>query len=72
LVTSGSDAAKKARSRPWKSGLVRSSRDRRVDEADRKGKQGILVAILETRKLRPEEVLIVGDNPDSEIEAGKT
>jgi FMN phosphatase YigB (HAD superfamily) len=25
---------------------------------------------LETRKLRSEKVLIVGDNPDSEIEAG--
>jgi FMN phosphatase YigB (HAD superfamily) len=36
---------------------------------DRKGKQGILEAILKTRKLRSEEVLIIGDNPDSEIEA---
>jgi FMN phosphatase YigB (HAD superfamily) len=41
-----------------------------IDEADRKGNQGIFEVILETRKLRSEEVLIVGDNQDSEIEAG--
>ena len=41
-----------------------------IDEADRKGKQGIFESILLTNKLKPEEVLVVGDNPDSEIEAG--
>jgi putative hydrolase of the HAD superfamily len=41
-----------------------------IDEADRKGKEGIFKDILKTYHLSPEEVLIVGDNPDSEIEAG--
>jgi HAD superfamily hydrolase (TIGR01549 family) len=41
-----------------------------IDEADRKGKQGIFESILKARKLKPEEVIVVGDNPDSEIEAG--
>ena len=41
-----------------------------IDEADRKGKQSIFESILLTNKLKPEEVLVVGDNPDSEIEAG--
>jgi putative hydrolase of the HAD superfamily len=41
-----------------------------IDEPDRRGKQGIFESILEARKLRPEEVIVIGDNPDSEIEAG--
>lgn len=41
-----------------------------IDEADRKGKGGIFKEILKTSHLSPEEVLIVGDSPDSEIEAG--
>jgi HAD superfamily hydrolase (TIGR01549 family) len=41
-----------------------------IDEPDRKGKQRIFESILETYRLRPEEVIVVGDNPDSEIEAG--
>jgi FMN phosphatase YigB (HAD superfamily) len=41
-----------------------------IDEDDRKGKQRIFASILETSQLRPEEVIVVGDNPDSEIEAG--
>ena len=41
-----------------------------IDEADRKGKEGLFNEILKTYHLSPEEVLIVGDNPDSEIEAG--
>ena len=41
-----------------------------IDEADRKGKQGIFKSILDARQLKPEEVIVVGDNPDSEIEAG--
>jgi len=41
-----------------------------IDEADRKGKQSIFAGILNAYQLRPEEVLVVGDNPDSEIEAG--
>jgi putative hydrolase of the HAD superfamily len=41
-----------------------------VDEADRIGKEGTFKEILKTYHLSPEEVLIVGDSPDSEIEAG--
>ena len=41
-----------------------------IDEADRKGKHGIFESILKAAKLKPEEVIVVGDNPDSEIEAG--
>lgn len=41
-----------------------------IDEADRKGKQGIFEFILSTKNLKPESVLVVGDNPDSEIQAG--
>jgi putative hydrolase of the HAD superfamily len=41
-----------------------------VDEPERKGKHGIFQSILDTEGLRPEEVIVVGDNPDSEIEVG--
>ncbi len=41
-----------------------------IDEAGRKGKQSTFVEILDTYHLQPEEVLVVGDNPDSEIDAG--
>lgn len=41
-----------------------------IDEADRKGKQRIFEGILSVYQPRPEEVLVVGDNPDSEIETG--
>jgi FMN phosphatase YigB (HAD superfamily) len=41
-----------------------------IDEADRKGKRSTFEGILNDYRLRPEEVLVVGDNPDSEIEAG--
>jgi putative hydrolase of the HAD superfamily len=41
-----------------------------IDEPNRKGKQGIFEYILDTYKLRPTEVLVFGDNPDSEILAG--
>ena len=41
-----------------------------IDEADRKGKQKIFEVILDAHQLAPEDVLVVGDNPDSEIEAG--
>lgn len=41
-----------------------------IDEADRKGKQGIFKEIIDTSRLDPAEVLVVGDNPDSEIESG--
>ena len=41
-----------------------------IDENDRKGKEKIFAEILRNYRLCPEEVLVVGDNPDSEIEAG--
>ncbi len=41
-----------------------------IDESDRKGKQGLFEFILATFQLRPPQVLVVGDNPDSEIAAG--
>jgi len=41
-----------------------------IDEPARKGKYGIFQELLATHRLQPEEVLVVGDNPDSEIEAG--
>jgi FMN phosphatase YigB (HAD superfamily) len=41
-----------------------------IDEPERKGKHGLFQDLLTTHCLRPDEVLVVGDNPDSEIEAG--
>jgi FMN phosphatase YigB (HAD superfamily) len=42
-----------------------------IDEADRRGKQQIFADLWASFDLRPEEALVVGDNPDSEIEAGR-
>jgi FMN phosphatase YigB (HAD superfamily) len=41
-----------------------------IDEQGRLGKLGLFQSILEKFHLRPADVLIVGDNPISEIEAG--
>ena len=41
-----------------------------VDEPERKGKEGIFRSIMDAAGLSPEEVIVVGDNPDSEIEVG--
>jgi putative hydrolase of the HAD superfamily len=41
-----------------------------IDEADREGKDGIFRGILQRYRFEPECVLVVGDNPESEIEAG--
>jgi FMN phosphatase YigB (HAD superfamily) len=41
-----------------------------IDEPDRFGKEGIFQLILDTHHLKPAEVMVVGDNPASEIEAG--
>jgi FMN phosphatase YigB (HAD superfamily) len=41
-----------------------------IDEPDRKGKEGIFAEILRTRALDAKEVLVVGDDADSEIAAG--
>jgi FMN phosphatase YigB (HAD superfamily) len=41
-----------------------------IDEPNPKGKLRAFEALLETHHLRPHEVLVVGDNPESEIAAG--
>jgi len=41
-----------------------------IDEASRLGKQGLFELILGNHPLAPAEVLVVGDNADSEIAAG--
>jgi FMN phosphatase YigB (HAD superfamily) len=41
-----------------------------IDEPARKGKEGIFRTIMAAAGLSSEEVIVVGDNPDSEIEVG--
>lgn len=41
-----------------------------IDEPGKKGKQRIFEEILKAHRLPPSDVLVVGDNPDSEIAAG--
>jgi HAD superfamily hydrolase (TIGR01549 family) len=41
-----------------------------IDEPGRKGKHGWFAEILQRHQLQASEVLVVGDNPDSEIAAG--
>ena len=41
-----------------------------IDEPNRLGKQKLFERIMDRHGLRPTEVLVVGDNADSEIEAG--
>jgi HAD superfamily hydrolase (TIGR01509 family) len=41
-----------------------------IDEPDRKGKEEIFAEILRANALEPSEVLVVGDDADSEIAAG--
>jgi len=41
-----------------------------LDEARPKGKLQAFQAIMQAHRLTPPEVLVVGDNPDSEIAAG--
>src|SRR5919201_1625998 len=41
-----------------------------IDEPDRKGKAALFADILRTYGLAPTEVLVVGDDEDSEIAAG--
>jgi putative hydrolase of the HAD superfamily len=41
-----------------------------IDEPGPKGKLRIFEELLETHSFEPEEVIVVGDNPDSEIAAG--
>lgn len=41
-----------------------------IDEPGSKGKARIFEEILQKHSLKPEEIMVVGDNPDSEIAAG--
>ena len=41
-----------------------------IDEADRKGKEGIFAEILRTRAFEPREVLVVGDDPNRRSRPG--
>ena len=41
-----------------------------IDEPDRQGKLRIFETILDRHGFKPDEVLVVGDNADSEIDAG--
>jgi FMN phosphatase YigB (HAD superfamily) len=41
-----------------------------IDEPDRKGKQRLFEEVAERGRFEPGEVLVIGDNPDSEIAAG--
>lgn len=43
-----------------------------IDEPDRKGKAGIFEEILVQHRLSVREVIVVGDNPESEIKAGNS
>ena len=71
LVTSGFRGLQESKVKALQvADLFRAVEIDAIDEDDRKGKQGIFASILERKKLRPEEVIVVGDNPDSEIEAG--
>jgi putative hydrolase of the HAD superfamily len=43
-----------------------------LDDDNRRGKRQIFAGILASHRLSPKEVLVVGDNPDSEIDAGNS
>ena len=71
LVTSGFRRLQESKVRAlnfgrWFAGIYIDA----IDEPDRHGKFGLFQELLATHRLQPEEVLVVGDNPDSEIEAG--
>lgn len=75
LVTSGfrqlQDSKVKALSveQPFEQWFTRIYIDA-VDEPNRTSKQDIFQTILNTHQFSPAEVLVVGDNPDSELAAG--
>jgi FMN phosphatase YigB (HAD superfamily) len=71
LVTSGFRVLQESKVKALQiADLFRAVEIDAIDEDDRKGKQRIFASILEARQLRPNEVIVVGDNPDSEIDAG--
>jgi FMN phosphatase YigB (HAD superfamily) len=71
LVTSGFRGLQESKVKALQiAGLFKGIEIDAIDEDDRRGKQAIFASILKAGKLTPAEVLVVGDNPDSEIEAG--
>jgi FMN phosphatase YigB (HAD superfamily) len=71
LVTSGFRGLQESKVKALQvADLFRAVEIDAIDEDGRKGKQGIFASILERKELKPKEVIVVGDNPDSEIEAG--
>jgi putative hydrolase of the HAD superfamily len=71
LVTSGFRRLQQSKIRalalePWFTAIFVDA----IDEPDRKGKQGYFELIQDTYHFSPQEVLVVGDDQDSEIEVG--
>lgn len=71
LVTSGFRRLQESKVRALRFGdLFAAVHIDAIDEPDRKGKYDIFKELIAAHGLQPDEVLVVGDNPDSEIEAG--
>lgn len=71
LVTSGFRRLQKSKIRALALGqLFTAIHIDAIDEPDRKGKQGFFKLILGDYHLTPAEVLVAGDNADSEIAVG--
>jgi putative hydrolase of the HAD superfamily len=71
LVTSGFQRLQQSKIKAlnistWFSGVYIDA----IDQPGRLGKKAIFENILRLGRLQPAEVLVVGDNPDSELEAG--
>ena len=71
LVTSGFRRLQKSKINslgiaPWFDEVIIDA----IDEPSRRGKEGIFRDLLKQHSLEPREVLVVGDNPHSEIAAG--
>ncbi|TCO82366.1 putative hydrolase of the HAD superfamily [Plasticicumulans lactativorans] len=73
LVTSGFRRFQQSKIRALGiSALFTAIRIDAIDEPDRKGKRGLFLELIDTYRLPRKEVLVVGDNPESEIEAGNS
>jgi HAD superfamily hydrolase (TIGR01509 family) len=71
LVTSGFRRLQESKVRAlWAASLFERVYIDAIDEPDRKGKEGIFAEILRAYALEPREVLVVGDDAQSEIAAG--
>lgn len=69
LVTSGFRRLQESKIQSLALGRYCEVRIDAIDEPNRKGKQPIFTEILAENQLAPDEVLVVGDNPDSELQA---